>query len=198
MRAPLVRLLATSLVLMVGADNAAFNRAFARAGLDQNMVRLSLMIGEDVLCASGSGATTGLYTACGYFESLPTEVNMGFGSHYQQRFGSAAPALNNIGVTLIDDGRPAEALPVLREAQAAYEKAGRPRNVLVARWMVAHTLRLLGRLDEALAAQRALEADWAAAGGSSPHVFDELAEIHAARGDPDRAAYYRALAVKAR
>ncbi|KAB7758022.1 regulatory protein [Mycolicibacterium mucogenicum DSM 44124] len=85
------------LVLMVGADNAAFNRAFARAGLDQSVVRLSLMIGEDVLCASGSGATTGLYTACGYFESLPTEVNMGFGSHYLRRFGSAAPALNNIG-----------------------------------------------------------------------------------------------------
>ncbi|MDR3663425.1 MAG: substrate-binding domain-containing protein [Mycobacterium sp.] len=85
------------LVLMVGADNAAFNRAFARAGLHENLIRLSLMIGEDVLCASGSGATRGLYTACGYFESLPTAENMGFGSHYQRRFGNAAPVLNNIG-----------------------------------------------------------------------------------------------------
>ena len=109
-----------------------------------------------------------------------------------------AVALNNIGSTLGQLGRHAEALPVLREAQAAYERAGRPRNVLVARWMVAHTLRQLGRLDEALAAQRALEADWSAAGGSDPYVFDELAEIHSARGDPDRATYYRALAARAR
>lgn len=109
-----------------------------------------------------------------------------------------AVALHNIGVTLNQLGRHAQALPVLREAQQAYQRAGRPHNVLVARWMVAHTLRLLGRLDEALAAQQALQADWAAAGGSDPYVFDELAEIHAARGDADRAAYYRALAARAR
>lgn len=109
-----------------------------------------------------------------------------------------AAALNNIGVTLNQAGRHAEALPVLREALAAYRRAGRPGNVLYARWMVAHTLRRLGQLDEALAMQRALEADWAAAGGADPHVFDEIAEIHAARGDVDRAAYYRALAARAR
>lgn len=85
------------LVLMVGADNAAFNRAFARAGLHEDKIRLALMIGEDVLCASGNGSTHGLYTACGYFESLLTPENMGFGSRYEQRFGQAAPALNNIG-----------------------------------------------------------------------------------------------------
>lgn len=85
------------LVLMVGADNAAFNRAFARAGFHEDHIRLSLMIGEDVLCASGSGGTEGLYTACGYFESVLTPENMRFGSRYQRRFGQAAPALNNIG-----------------------------------------------------------------------------------------------------
>lgn len=84
-------------VLMVGADNASFNRAFARAGLQESIIRLSLMIGEDVLCASGNDGTRGLYTACGYFESLPNSDNMGFGSRYVQRFGDAAPALNNIG-----------------------------------------------------------------------------------------------------
>ncbi len=109
-----------------------------------------------------------------------------------------AAALNNIGVTLNDAGRHAEALPVLQQAQAAYESQGRPNNVRVARWMVARTLRLLGRLDEALLMQRGLEADWAAAGGQDPYVFDEMAEIHVARGDVDRAAYYRALANKAR
>lgn len=84
---------------MVGTDNAAFNRAFARAGLQENKIRLSLMIGgEDVLSASGADCTRGgLYTACGYFESLVTPESMGFGSRYEQRFGEAAPALNNIG-----------------------------------------------------------------------------------------------------
>ncbi len=109
-----------------------------------------------------------------------------------------AAALNNIGVTLNEAGRSAEALPVLQQALAAYERQGRPSNVRVARWMVAHTLRRLGRLDEALLMLRGLEADWAAAGGQDTYVFAEIAEIHAARGDVDRAAYYRALAEKAR
>ena len=109
-----------------------------------------------------------------------------------------AAALNNIGVTLNQAGRHAEALPVLREALQAYQRSGREHNVRVARWMVAHTLRLSGQLDEALVMQRSLEADWAATGGHDAHVFDEIAEIQAARGDADRAAHYRALAAKAR
>jgi tetratricopeptide (TPR) repeat protein len=109
-----------------------------------------------------------------------------------------AVALNNIGVALNEAGRHAEALDTLRQAQAAYERVGRVYNIRVARWMVANTLRRLGRLDEALAMQRALEADWAADGAPDPYVFDEMAEIHAARGDADRAAYYRALAARSR
>jgi tetratricopeptide (TPR) repeat protein len=109
-----------------------------------------------------------------------------------------AAALNNIGSTLNEAGRHAEALDVLRQAQAAYERAGpdlqRASGALDGG---AHPAPL-GRLDEALQMQRALEADWAAAGGADPYVFDEIAEIHAARGDADRAAYYRALAAKAR
>ena len=76
---------------------------------------------------------------------------------------------------------------------AAYRRAGRPRNVLIARWMVAHTLRLLGRQDEALGMQQALASDWAVTGEQDPEVFDEIAEIHAARGDVDRDAHYPPL-----
>ena len=112
--------------------------------------------------------------------------------------GWEARALNNIGVTLNEAGRHAEALEALRQAQSAFERVGRPQHVRVARWMVANTLRRLGRLDEALTMQRALEAEWSAAGGQDPFVFEEIAEIHAARGDVDRAAHYRALAAKAR
>ena len=105
-----------------------------------------------------------------------------------------AVALNNMGVTLNDLGRHAEALEVLREAQRAYERSGRPDNVRIARWMVAHTLRLAGRAEEALPMLRTLEAEWAEAGRPDPYVFDELAEVFATTGDADRAAYYRALA----
>jgi len=104
-----------------------------------------------------------------------------------------AVALNNMGSTLNEAGRHEEALGVLREAQEAYEAAGRPRNVRYARWMVAYTLRLLKRLDDALAVQRSLEAEWAAAGDVDAYVFEELSLIWAAKGDTDRATHYRAL-----
>ncbi|MFD6350907.1 substrate-binding domain-containing protein [Nocardia tengchongensis] len=85
------------LLFMVGADCAAFNRAFAAAGLDDGRVRLSMMIGEDVLYAGGPDSARGLFTACGYFESLVSSAGMAFGSRYTARFGQLAPALNNIG-----------------------------------------------------------------------------------------------------
>lgn len=85
------------LMLMVGADAAAFNRAFADAGLDVGLIRLSMMIGEDVLCASGADTTRDLYTACGFFESVVTAPALDFGARYVSRFGPNAPALNNIG-----------------------------------------------------------------------------------------------------
>ncbi|WP_280440422.1 substrate-binding domain-containing protein [Nocardia brasiliensis] len=85
------------LLFMVGADCAAFNRAFAKAGLDDGRVRLSMMIGEDVLYAGGAGSTRGLFTASGYFESVVSSAGMDFGARYLQEFGPAAPALNNIG-----------------------------------------------------------------------------------------------------
>ncbi|NNH71469.1 substrate-binding domain-containing protein [Nocardia uniformis] len=85
------------LLFMVGADCAAFNRAFARAGLDDGRLRLSMMIGEDVLYAGGPDSTRGLHTASGYFESVISPEGMDFGSRYVRRFGTVAPALNNIG-----------------------------------------------------------------------------------------------------
>ncbi|WP_054816581.1 substrate-binding domain-containing protein [Nocardia arizonensis] len=99
---PLLDLIRTSpaqgvLQLLVGADSAAFNSAFAAAGLDEGRIRLSMMIGEDVLYAGGPDSTRGLYTASGYFESVVTPAGMDFGSRYVRRYGAFAPALNNIG-----------------------------------------------------------------------------------------------------
>ncbi|MEV5649724.1 substrate-binding domain-containing protein [Nocardia sp. NPDC052254] len=85
------------LLFLVGADCAAFNRAFAAAGLDEHRLRLSMMIGEDVLYAGGPDSTRGLFTASGYFESVVSAAAMDFGGRYTARYGPFAPALNNIG-----------------------------------------------------------------------------------------------------
>ncbi|MFJ4651964.1 substrate-binding domain-containing protein [Nocardia sp. NPDC088792] len=85
------------LLFMVGSDCAAFNRAFAAAGLDEHRIRLSMMIGEDVLYAGGPDSARGLFTASGYFESVVSAESMAFSSRYESRFGTLAPALNNIG-----------------------------------------------------------------------------------------------------
>lgn len=103
------------------------------------------------------------------------------------------PILNNLGNDLREAGRWAESLAMFRDSQAAYARSGRAGGVRLARWQVANVLRLMGRADEALALQLTLEDDLAAIGAPDPHVFDELALLHAARGDAARAAHYRAL-----
>lgn len=103
----------------------------------------------------------------------------------------SAPALNNLGVELNAQGRHEEALAVLREAQTAYEARGKPASIRIARWMVAHTLRLLTRRDEALAMQLQLERDNEVAGEPDPYVFEELALLYDALGDGERASRYR-------
>jgi tetratricopeptide (TPR) repeat protein len=108
--------------------------------------------------------------------------------------GWEAPALNNIGSDLREAGRFDESLAAFREALAAYERTGRAEGIRVARWQVANVLRLLGRRDEALAQQLALERDAAAANAPDPYVYDELALLHAAGGDADAAERARARA----
>ena len=112
--------------------------------------------------------------------------------------GWQATAMNNIGSDLREAGRLDESLASFREAQAAYERIGRPQPLFVARWQVANVLRLLGRTDEALAMQTALERDTAAAAAPDPYVYDELALLQAARGQADAAAQARRRAAELR
>ena len=104
-----------------------------------------------------------------------------------------APGLNNLGVALNDAGRHDEALAVFREALSVRQRLGDAGAVRVARWMIAHTLRLLGHAEEALAMQLDLEQQCQAAGEADPYVFEELALLYRARGDAARAAHYENL-----
>lgn len=85
------------LMLLVGEDAVRFNRAFAVAGLDSRCLRLSPLMDENMLLASGASATRGLCAAAGYFEALHTADSLDFEARYCRRYGSDAPPLNSLG-----------------------------------------------------------------------------------------------------
>jgi tetratricopeptide (TPR) repeat protein len=98
---------------------------------------------------------------------------------------------NNLGLSLRALGQHAESLPHLERALALREAAGAsPRQQYVARWLWAHSLRLAGRLDDALAQQTLLEGRMHVVGDPDPYVLEELELIHRGRGDAARAAAY--------
>ncbi|HEY9064155.1 MAG TPA: tetratricopeptide repeat protein [Burkholderiaceae bacterium] len=105
---------------------------------------------------------------------------------------------NNVGLALHQLGRYDEALAELNAALALRERGSNPQAVREARWMVAWTLRALGRTDEALAIQLRLERENDAAGMRDEYVYEELAELYKRKGDAERAAHYAALHAQAR
>ncbi len=85
------------LMLLVGEDAVHFNRAFARAGLDARIRRLSTLMEENMLLATGVENTRGITAAAAFFEALKTPEGMDFGWRYEQRFGPTAPTVNSLG-----------------------------------------------------------------------------------------------------
>ena len=101
-----------------------------------------------------------------------------------------ASLLHNTGYALYQLGRYDAAL-VLFESASALRSQGTDANAThVAHWMVAWTLRALGRTDEALEIQLRLERERAAEGNPDVYVFEELALLYRAKGDAGRAAHY--------
>jgi tetratricopeptide (TPR) repeat protein len=98
-----------------------------------------------------------------------------------------AAVLNNMGVALNDLGRHDEALRYFQRALIAYQERGDARTIRIARWMIAHTLRLLGRNAQALDMQLALQDELRAAGEDDPYVREELALLYAALGERAKA-----------
>jgi tetratricopeptide (TPR) repeat protein len=86
-----------------------------------------------------------------------------------------ASLLNNMGMTYADAGDFETALATFEEALAARERIGDPGDIRVAKWMIAWSLRNLGRRDEALAMQRELKAELESVGESDQYVDEELA-----------------------
>ncbi|MBD3236167.1 MAG: hypothetical protein GF330_05660, partial [Candidatus Eisenbacteria bacterium] len=72
--------------------------------------------------------------------------------------GWRGPLYHNIGMTHLEAGRFDEALGFFERDQAFRETHGNPLSLRIATWSVAHTLRRMGRTEEALAMQREIEA----------------------------------------
>jgi tetratricopeptide (TPR) repeat protein len=94
-----------------------------------------------------------------------------------------ASLYNNIGWTYHERGDYTIALAYFEKAVPAWEARGEPRGVRIARWTVARAYRSLGRYDDALAIQRQLEAEDAAANAPDGYVYEELGELLLAKGD---------------
>ena len=90
-----------------------------------------------------------------------------------------APLLNNLGMALVEVESLDEALTTFEDAVAVRQARGERRETQIGRWMVAWTLRLLGRRDEALALQQALKDELALDGIEDPYVDEEIALLTA-------------------
>ena len=98
---------------------------------------------------------------------------------------------NNIGWTHHKAGRFDEAMDCFRKSLAWREERS-PGKTTVERWCVARCLRSLGRLEEALAEQRALLALTDAAGEPDGFVHEEMAECLLALGrGPEARPHFR-------
>jgi tetratricopeptide (TPR) repeat protein len=100
---------------------------------------------------------------------------------------------NNVGYALHTLGLYNEALEQFELALAYRKRAGNAESTRIAQWMVAWTLRALGRMDEALTMQLQLEQACETAGAPDPYVFAELEILYQARNDAGRARKYAKL-----
>lgn len=100
--------------------------------------------------------------------------------------GWLASLYNNIGWSLFDEKRYAEALELFQKAIPLREKQGKAEPLRVAKWSEAKVLRVLGRVDEALAIQRQLELEESGDG----FIDEEIGECLLALGRQAEAGPY--------
>ena len=100
---------------------------------------------------------------------------------------------NNIGLALHQLGRFDEALVQFKQALVLRARGTNAESIRIAHWMVAWTLRALGRADEALEIQLRLERECDDAHAPDQYVYEELEILYRARGNEDKAKHYAEL-----
>ncbi len=101
--------------------------------------------------------------------------------------------LNNKGYALHQLSRFDEALVAFEAAVELREAAGNTWTLHVARWMVAWTLRAMGKTEAALAIQHQLEAERDAVGEPDASVYEELEVLYRMQGETKKAQHYAQL-----
>ena len=120
-----------------------------------------------------------------------------------------APLLNNLGANYLEDLQLEKSLDAFQQALIAFEKSPEAGgNTRFAKFRVAQVLRMIGRLDEALAMQQEQLKEYDAITSNGKFdmpaemfilmrgfVYEELAEIYAAKGDLADVKKYAQLAL---
>ena len=92
------------LMLLVGQDAVAFNRRFARAGLDETLVRFTPFMDENMVLASGPAATNNLFVSASYFRSLIDANAMDLTNRYIALHGRGAPPISAVSESCYEGG----------------------------------------------------------------------------------------------
>ena len=85
------------LISLIGQDAVDFNRIFGHMGLHRRILRLTCVIEENVLLASGAENLKRLFCASSYFGALATDANACFRETYHNFHGNRAPVLGALG-----------------------------------------------------------------------------------------------------
>jgi len=101
---------------------------------------------------------------------------------------------NNIGWNYYSQKQYKSALEMFEKALAFREEQKQPQQILIARWCVAKTLRMLAKVDSALTRQLELEKEWKKVGEQDGYVYEEIAECLLSLNRDKEATKYFALA----
>lgn len=154
------------LMFLLGSDAVRFNRAFTEMRMHDQCIRLSPLMDENMLMATGAANTHDLYSAAGFFETLGTAHGLDFERRYINLIGPAAPALTSPGESCF------EGITLLAELAAAARSTRVPRICTVADMVSYEGPRGAVRVRDQHLIQRIY---LARADGLE---FDVLAEIH--------------------
>src|SRR6267378_5761875 len=94
---------------------------------------------------------------------------------------------NNIGWTYFEQRQYEESLLMFEKALEFRQQQGDPNTIMIAKWCVAKTLRMMDHTEEALEMQRDLYEQYQAAGKRSGYVFEEIAECLTVMGEEQEA-----------
>lgn len=94
---------------------------------------------------------------------------------------------NNIGWTYFEQRQFEESLLMFEKALDFQQQQGDPNKIMIARWCVAKTLRMMDHTEEALEMQRDLHEQYQAAGKRSGYVYEEIAECLTVMGEEQEA-----------